>query len=100
MPNRFLLVVTILTVIFTAGVICFAFKDVQNGGQSSSELQSTITRYWRVAKTKTLDFAAPILNTFGVNVNEGRISAEDSEAAKYLKDASEAVGSAINSVTR
>lgn len=100
MHGRYLIIVTILTVIFTAGVVCFAFKDVGVGGQASSELQATISRYWRKAKTATLDAAAPLLNTFGVNVNKGRISAEDSQAAKYLKDASEAVGSAINSVTR
>ena len=100
MPNRFLIIVTILTVLFTVGVVGFAVKDIQNGGQSSDGAKSTVVQYWRKAKNTALDFAAPILNTFGVNVSNGKISAEDSEAAKYLKDASEAVGSAINSFTR
>ena len=99
MHGRYLIIVTIVTVIFTAGVVCFSFGEI-GGNDNLSKIRSTVTQYWRKAKTATLDAAAPMLNTFGVNVNEGRISAEDSEAAKYLKDASEAVGSAINSVTR
>ena len=100
MPNRFLIIVTIVTVLLTIGVITFAFKDVAGGGQASSDLQATVSRYWRQAKSKTLEFAAPILNTFGVNVGEGRISTEDSEVSKYLEDAASSLNSTIKSITQ
>ena len=100
MPNRFLIIVTMVTVILTIGVVVFAFKDVNGGGQASSDIISTVSRYWRVAKSKTLETAAPMLSTFGVNVSEGRISAEDSSVTKYLEDAASSLDETLKSVTK
>ena len=80
MHGRFLIIVTIATVLFTVGVVTFAFKDAQSGGQASSELQATVSRYWRKAKA----FVSP----------------KDSEVSKYLEEASQAVDSAMKSITR
>lgn len=100
MPNRFLIIVTIVVVLLTCGVITFAFKDVAGGGQASSDLQSTVSRYWRMAKSKTFEFASPVLNTFGINVGNGKISAEDSEVSKYLEDAASSLNSTVKSITQ
>ena len=98
MPNRFLIIVTMVTVILTIGVVVFAFKDVNGGGQASANVISTVSRYWRVAKSKTLETMAPMLGTFGINVDEGRISTEDSDVSKYIEDAASSLNSAINSI--
>ena len=100
MPNRFLIIVTIVTVILTCGVITFAFKDVAVGGQHSDNLISTVSQYWRTAKRKTLEFASPMLGTFGINVDEGRISTEDSDVSKYIEDAASSLNSTIKSITQ
>ena len=100
MPNRFLIIVTIVTVILTIGVVTFAFKDVAGGGQASSDLQSTVSRYWRAAKSTTFEHVAPVLRTFGVNVDKGTISAEDSQVSKYLEDAASSLNETIKSVTK
>ncbi|MBR2519837.1 MAG: hypothetical protein IKE46_08660 [Selenomonadaceae bacterium] len=100
MPNRFLIIVTIVTVLLTIGVITFAFKDVAGGGQHSDNLISTVSQYWRKAKKTTLEYAAPVLGTFGVNVDEGRISTEDSDVSKYLEDAASSLNSTIKSITK
>ena len=99
MPNRFLIIVTILTVIFTAGVVSLAFGEVGGSG-NLAKFQSTAKQYWRKAKNATLDAAAPMLNTFGVNVDKRTLSPEDSEVSKYLEEASQAINSAMKSISR
>ena len=99
MHGRFLIIVTIATVIFTAGVVAFAFGEV-NGNGNLAKFQATVSRYWRITKNKTLEFAAPMLNTFGVNVDKRTLSPEDSEVSRYLEEASQAVDSAMKSITR
>lgn len=99
MPNKFLIIVTMVTVLLTIGVVVFAFKDVNSGGQNSDNLISTVSQYWRKAKKTTLEHVAPVLGTFGVNVDEGKISAEDSSVAKYLEDAASSLNSTLKSIT-
>ncbi len=100
MPNRFLIIVTMVTVILTIGVVVFAFKDVNGGGQNSDNLISTVSQYWRKAKRTTFEHVAPVLSTFGVNVDEGRISTEDSSVAKYIEDAASSLNSTLKSITQ
>ena len=88
MPNRFLIIVTIATVLFTIGVVCFAFKDTQSGGQAFASLKSTAAQCW----LKVKDFASPITNTFGLDGTD--------EVTRHLEDAAQAVDSAVKSITR
>lgn len=79
MQGRYLIIVTIVAVIFTAGVVAFAFGEV-SGNDNLSKFQATAVQYWRKVK----NFASP----------------EDSDVSRYLEEASQAVDSAMKSITR
>lgn len=94
--KKFLVLVTIAIVLLMSGVVTFAFEN-PDGGQTS-DFQATVARYFQAAKSKTLEYAAPVAEVFGVNVGEGKFSVEDSSVTKHLEEAASTLDSAMKSL--